>query len=368
MDSFVTPDLRCVADRLVGQDSTTDRVICKSLEWTADGTCLISTLSNGQIQTIVVPVELLDELQRPHRLEVYCSIVFSESVRAVAAFPRFNLQDSITTVVLSSAKDVPIRLNSALSGNKLASYPLVDPMTEQFISPHSLCFTGDGTRFMTGSDSLISVFDVSRPGQEPIVACPTGPKRRRADMLHPSKSMRGIISALDLERSSNVLAAGTFSRHVGLYDAAGQGECIGAFSVVGNEADQAIGGQGITQVLWSPCGRYLYVAERKSDGVMVYDIRKTGQLLSWLQGRQAATNQRLSIDVYCDNEDSYEVWAGGIDGSLRKWVNAHHYEGPIALEWHGSVHAGKCRLHTRLHICNNVQVTFQIQMYTVLVV
>lgn len=331
-------DVRCVAEYGVRQDPATPLTYCKSLEWTADGTCLISTLSNGQVSTIVVPVDLLDENQQPHLLEVYCSTVYSEPLRAVISYPGFNLQDPTTTLLLCSAKEVPIRLSSALTGEKLASYPLVDPMTEEFISPHSLCFASDGGHFITGSETLISLFDISRPGQEPVVACPTGPKRRSADTFHPSQSMRGIVSALDIDRSSNILAAGTFSRHVGLYGAGGRGECIGAFSVIGNEADKAIGGQGITQILWSPCGHYLYVAERKSNGVMIYDIRKTGQLLSWLEDRQAMTNQRLLIDVHRRSEENHEICAGGIDGSMRMWKDPHHHEGSVSPTWRRSVH------------------------------
>ena len=153
--------------------------------------------------------------------------------------------------------------------------------------------------------------------------------------------MRGIVSALDLEHSSNILAAGTFSRRIALYDAGGQGECIGAFTVADNEADGNVGGRGITQVVWSPCGRYLYIAERMSSGAMVYDIRKTGQLLSWLQGRQAFTNQRLGIDIYQGEQGNHELWAGGTDGCLRRWKAAHLFEGLVSSDLQLSVHDGE---------------------------
>ena len=336
-----------VADRLVRQSShggpdgaTRSQLFCKHLQWTADGTSLISTLSNNEIQTIVVPANLLDGIDEPHQLEVYCSIASPEPVKVVAGFPRFDLQDPSTTIFLSAARDLPVRLSSALTGAKLASYPLVNPMTEEYISPYALRFTSDGSHFAVGSESLISVFDLSRPGQEPPFSCPTGPKGRVTN-FNPSTSMRGIVSALDLEPSSNILAAGTFSRQVALYDAGGQGECLGAFTVAGNKADEAIGGRGITQVLWSQCGRYLHIAERMSSGVMVYDIRQTGQLLSWLHGREAITNQRLGIDSCGSERDGQEIWAGGTDGTIKRWKNAHHFEGPVSLDWECSAHAGR---------------------------
>lgn len=260
----------------------------------------------------------------------------------MATYPFFNLTDPSTALVLSSMRDHPIRLNSALTGHMGASYPLVNPMTEVYISPHSLIFNGQGDRFIAGSDSLISVFDVSRPGQEPVSSIPTGPKRRKSIDYSGAVNMRGIVSALALDASSGVLAAGTFSRHVGLYDALGQGDCLGVFSVKGTDADACIGGGGITQVSWSPCKRYLYITERKSDGVVLYDIRKTGQLLAWLEGRNARTNQRMSVDiVLSDDQGGHEVWAGGIDGLFRMWKNAYEYEGPVSPAFEYKGHDGK---------------------------
>lgn len=340
--------LKCVGthfvqknDRTASKESISACRNCRSIQWTADGTSLVSLLSNNDIQTIVVPADLLDGRVEPHQLRVYCSIPSSEPVRAIAIYPRFDLQDPATTLLLSAANDLPIRLSSAPTGDKLASYPLINPMTEEYISPNALCFSSDGSRFIAGSESLISVFDVLRSGQEPLLSCPTGPKRRAAGDFNASTHVRGIISALDLEHASNILAAGTFSRHVALYDAGGQGECIGAFTVAGNEADKVIGGQGVTQVVWSPCGRYLYIAERMSTGSMVYDIRKTGQLLSWLQNRQALTNQRLGIDVCQGEGGGQEVWAGGTDGILRRWKDAQLHEGSVQSNMEASIHSGE---------------------------
>jgi WD40 repeat protein len=153
--------------------------------------------------------------------------------------------------------------------------------------------------------------------------------------------MRGIVSAMSVDPHTRVLAAGTFGRQVGLYDAVGQGECVGVFSVTGTEADLSIGGSGITQVSWSPCGRYLYIAERKSDGVVLYDIRKTGQLLGWLTGRAAQTNQRLAIDVVpTDSDSGHEIWAGGMDGYVRMWKNPHEKEAAIPPTYDFKAHNG----------------------------
>lgn len=272
----------------------------------------------------------MDEREEPLDLSTYCKITSNDPVNALAGYPHFDLTDPQTTLVLSARRDLPIRLNSALTGQLGASYPLINPMTEAYICPNSLTFNPVGDRFIAGSESLISTFDLSRPGNGPISAIPTGPRRRNDSQHNPAINMRGLISTLTIEPSTHVLAAGTFNRSVGLYESMGDGECIGVFSIKGNSADTAIQGSGVTQVAWSPCGRYLYIAERKSDGVHLYDIRKTGQLLAWLEGRKAVTNQRMAFDVFpTDQEEGHEIWAGGTDGKVRLWRNPHQSQGPI---------------------------------------
>lgn len=143
--------------------------------------------------------------------------------------------------------------------------------------------------------------------------------------------MRGIVSCLSLQpqqssSNSSVLAAGTWTRWIGLYDAGGLGGTVANWSVASAADSTAkISGAGVSQTLWSPCGRYLVVVERKSRGVLIYDIRVTGRLVGWLAGRTAETNQRLGVDVFgiteADSEggNETEIWAGGVDGVVRVW-------------------------------------------------
>ena len=262
-------------------------------------------------------------------------------MNTLSCYPTFDLQDPSTALILSTASEHPIRLNSALTGQLVASYPLISPTTEAYIKPQSLLFTHDGSRFMAGSESLLSTFDLSRPGDGPFLSLKTGPKSSRASWSNPGTSLRGLISALDVDPQYNVLAAGTLSRQIGLYDAAGQGECVGVFSVKGTEADLSISGGGVTQVCWSKCGRYLYIVERKSNGVMIYDIRNTGQLLSWVTNRNAMTNQRMEIELAINPDTGYQdIWAGGIDGVMRTWEAPHLKEGSVQPTSLLKVHEG----------------------------
>ena len=292
---------------------------------------------------------MLEYRERELKLDSYSDIHFAEVVKALTTFPLFDLQDTTSSLLLCSIPDHPIRLHSALSSELIASYPFVNATTEAYIAPHSLLFTGDGRNIIAGSNNLVATFDVTRPGHGPSSLFATTPSRR-SGKLNGSIGLKGIVSALSIESASKVLAAGTFSRHVGLYDAAGQGESLGVFKVEGNEADGRIGGSGITQLTWSPCGRYLYIVERKSDGIMVYDIRKSGQLLSWAEGRMAETNQRLSVDLFSSSnaDGDLELWAGGVDGNIRVWENIHCREGGQQQNLDWRVHDGKkseCNCH-----------------------
>ncbi|OQE44422.1 hypothetical protein PENCOP_c002G08093 [Penicillium coprophilum] len=321
--------------------STTDLDYFKSAEWTPDGTTLLTDSADHSIRTWILPPDLLED--RPtHQLSPYSTLSSAEPTYATAIYPFYNLQDPSTTLFLSSVRDHPIRLSSALAPASVASYSLVNPMTEAFITPHSMIYpsTLGGTHFLTGSDSLICLFDVSRTGaQGPVSSMPTIPSKRK-QIVGGGIGMKGIVSALALNPSGDgILAAGTFTRHIGLYSSNGSGELLGTFSVARTSANREIGGRGVTQLVWSPCGRYLYVAERKSDGILVYDVRVTGQLLGHLRGRKACTNQRMKIDVVSSGPNgSHEIWAGGTDGFMRVWRNPEHCAGGKDPDWEFQVH------------------------------
>ena len=166
--------------------------------------------------------------------------------------------------------------------------------------------------------------------------------------------MKGIVSALGMS-CEGMLAAGTYSRWVGLYDGFGRGGDAGVFPVGADVEDEVGrgGGAGITQVVWSPCGRYLCVAERASDGVEVWDVRGTGKRLAWLRGRNAKTQQRLGVEVTTGGE----VWAGGSDGVVRVWEGLGLAEGVVHPSGWGFRAHGDAVSSTTLHASGSVLAT-----------
>jgi len=259
---------------------------------------------------------------------------------------------------LVSIRDHPIRLHHCPTNDLLGSYPLIHGPTESYLAPSSLLFYQNDYKFIVGSENLIATFDLNRSGEPPLTSHKTTASKRS------TSGLKGIVSALSMS-CDGVLAAGTFTRGVALYNNPGFHDAQ-VFSVGDNAnrqrpGDAAIGGAGITSMKWSPCGRYLYVAERQSDGIHVYDIRVHGKKLGVLAGRRARTNQRMAFDVasagaerhygeYEYDQDArgssptyapyifdppsssgrqeggghHHIIAGGTDGLVRVWENPHH--------------------------------------------
>lgn len=95
----------------------------RSVEWSPDGTCLITNSADNCIRTFIVPPDLLDQRDSPLRLEPYSLIKSTEPADAITCFPGYNLEDGQTTLILSAVNECPIRLNSAITGGLVASYP-----------------------------------------------------------------------------------------------------------------------------------------------------------------------------------------------------------------------------------------------------
>lgn len=233
---------------------------------------------------------------------------------------------------MTARTHLPIRLTNILDfAHTTCTYPWVNPTTEAFISPTSLAFNTSGTHFVAGADHAIAIFDLERNGEGPVEWHKTrksyeARKRYGVDRT----SLTGLVSALAIESGASVLAAATFDRQIALFDEEGSGAHIASFSLESDdERDLGIWGNGITQMKWSGDGRYLFVGERQSDALFVYDIRVTGKRLAWLKGRKAHTTQRLAFDLIDVPGEGADIWAGGCDGVVKIWKNVTSKEGAV---------------------------------------
>lgn len=303
-----------------------------------------------------------------------------------APAPYFDLLNPQTHHVLVACRDHPIQIFQALPTNHsvneppdnaphsssegappLYSYNLISPQTEAYLPVHSLVWPASSASFFVGSTNLIAQFDLQRIGEGPQQRIQTIPSKR-----HISKGngvgMRGTVSALSMQNDQNyvptgLLAAGTWTRWVGLYDFARGGERTATWSIAEAARSvvledpppgsglaptptrrhtsrrlaplEGIGGEGITQAAWSPDGRYLLLNERQSTGVLIYDVRVTNKVLGFLAGRDALTHQRLDLTVYPESGGmgGFEVWAGTRDGTVKVWQGVGHAEGCLWPSW-----------------------------------
>ncbi|KAH6676336.1 hypothetical protein B0J14DRAFT_352271 [Halenospora varia] len=315
----------------------------KSTQWTPDGTSLLTSSCDNTIRTFILPPDLLSPTSPLSTLAPYTTHLHPTSINCLTPYPAFDLSDPTTTLYLSTPTDLPIRLSNALSpvSVPISNYNLISPTTETYYTPSSLLWSpqSPGT-FLAGTDCLIALFDVSRNGEGPVTRMPTIPSKRHK-MKGGGVGMRGLVSALSLQPGvgeTSMLAAGTWTRWIGLYDASGVGGTVAQWSVA-EAADKhaGIGGMGVSQTMWSSCGRYLYVVERKSMGVLVYDVRGAGKMLCWLEGRSAETNQRLGVDCF-EAEGGMEIWAGGMDGVVGVWEGVGMTEGACERSWEWKAH------------------------------
>ncbi len=316
-----------------------------------DGTTILSSSYDHMLRSFVLPPDLLSpERDPPHILTPYSFQQSPEPVYATDFHPAYDLQEPSTCLVMASIRSLPIHLFSPFAPGILASYPLVSPTTEVYITPYSLLFSHENANhFFAGSNSRLSVFDINRNGEGPISTRHTTPSKRH----HTAAAgvMKGIVSTLAMS-SDGILAAGTFSRWVGLYDGYGRGDTVGAFAVAQQRwGEESTEGKGLTQVIWSQCGRYLCTVERESDGIGVLDIRGSRKWLAWLKGRNARTPQRLGVDVM-----GGEVWAGDIDGVVRVWEGLGMTEGVIDPKWEYQAH-GDVVSSTIMHQSGSVLAT-----------
>ncbi|KAI0428417.1 hypothetical protein F5Y09DRAFT_313107 [Xylaria sp. FL1042] len=354
----------------------------ESVQWTADGTALLTYSSINLVSGYIVPENLLSagtELT----LEPQAHIQLPEPSNVLSGAPYFSLAEPWTQQLLVSARDHPIQLfylapsspspTSTSSRSPISSYPFTKARSETFLTATSLLWPSPGTHFIAGSRSLLGRFDIQRTGEEPVSRIRTIPSER-----HLSKGggvgMRGTVSALggqpmDTGNGASLVAAGTWTRWVGLYDFAQAGECVATWGIAaavqgtatcgntdgdksGSQSEDfdGIGGDGITQTIWSPCGRYLIICERKSRGALIYDVRVTGKLLGHLTGRDALGNQRVACDVYpgMDESSGFELWSGSSTGMVKVWEGVGSLEGPHAPAWEWAAHqstVGSACLH-----------------------
>ncbi|RMZ68895.1 WD repeat-containing [Pyrenophora seminiperda CCB06] len=352
--------------------ASTRHISCiQEAQLSPDGSCIFTSDYGRNFSVYPISNDILSEAET-RTLDSYASFKSPDPIWAFAVNPLFNLQDPASTTVLLSRRDSYITLHNALhdattvfsdSDNQpssigpvnistpLASYKLVNSLTEAVTAPLSLSFSRDSNHFFAGARDKIAIFDIQER-DAPIHTISTIPAKRNK-LKGGGRGFKGHISALSLSpptisSTDGLIAAGSWTRYVGIYDSVSGAE-VTHFPLPGtnspslssekmphNETLSHIMGSGVSSLKWSPCGRYLYVAERSSDALLIYDVRNFSYSLAHCTGRKAVTTQKLGFDIWNAGQSPYdiegashEVWAGGTDGRIRVWRDPYVKEGAV---------------------------------------
>ncbi|KAH7095804.1 WD40-repeat-containing domain protein [Paraphoma chrysanthemicola] len=360
------------SDSIATALSSTPHISCiQESQLSPDGSCILT--SDYSRSLTVYPISsTVFQPPHPKPLAPYAKLSSPDPIWSFATNPQFNLSDPSSTHVLLSRRDRYITLHNAVwsSDNTidpnhtthspspldistpLASYKLISPLTEALTAPSSLTYTHDSTHFFAGIRNTIALFDIAHQSN-PIQRIPTIPSARNV-LKGGGVGYKGVITALSISLPSStyhhtgILAAGTRTRWIGLYDPTSS-ENISSFTLP-RDGDRGARGNGVSSLKWSPDGRYLYIAERRSDVLLIYDVRSFTTCLAFCTGRKADTNQKLGFDVWCagavggfadgasvggaghEKTVSHEIWAGGTDGCVRVWRDPWTKEGGVQAD------------------------------------
>jgi len=319
-----------------------------------DATCVFTTDYSRTFSVYPVSPSLW-ESQDPQPLKPFAQFHSPSPIWSFAVNPYFDCNNSETTTVLVATRDQHIGLHNALwdvtkstedggqkpvnISTKVASYKLVNQQTEALITPFSMTWFRDGNYFYAGHRDRIAIFDASY-SEAPIATISTIPSTRNK-LKGGGRGFKGDISALSLSPPSllaheGILAAGARSRNIGLYDPISAEEITHITLPSLKDHDdgtlQYPVGHGVSHLQWSPDGKYLYVSERTSPGILIFDVRKFSLALGYCAGRPASTKQCMAFDIWPNEsaiQGGHEVWAGGDDGAVRYWSNPHLQEGAV---------------------------------------
>ncbi|RWS31061.1 hypothetical protein B4U80_05124, partial [Leptotrombidium deliense] len=264
-----------------------------------DGSCILTNSEDHKLRLFNIPSELCTLPLSLQNINISISSVLtmaeSEIIYDYCWYPKMNSNDASTSLLLSTSKDNPIHVWDAYTGQIVSTFKCYNHLDE-LVAAHSLCFSSDGSRLYSGFDKCIRVFDSSRPGRDCDVRYTYGDKI----------GQKGIISCIaTTPQKPSLYAAGSYGKHVGIYDENSEEEiCV-------------LEGQngGITHLMFSVDGNMLYSGGRKDDEILCWDLRNYGDVMFAMQ-RSVTTNQRIYFDV---SPDGCFLVSGNDDGTATFW-------------------------------------------------
>ncbi|KAM9836816.1 telomerase Cajal body protein 1 [Aulostomus maculatus] len=268
----------------------------KGCKWAPDGSCILTNSADNVLRVYNLPPEIysynwdvLPEMSPVLRMAE------GDTIYDYCWYPKMNSLDPDTCYLASSSRDNPVHLWDAFYGEVRASFRPYNHLDE-LTAAHSLCFSPDGSQLYCGFDKTVRVFYTERPGRD----CEERPT------VVKKQGQSGIISCFGFSPCLSVYACGSYSRCAGLYSC--QDGTLLALLPTRHHG-------GLTHLLFSPDGNYLYTGGRKDPEVLCWDLREPGKVVFSLK-RNVATNQRIYFDL--DQSGRY-LLSGDTEGVVSVW-------------------------------------------------
>ncbi|KAF7660082.1 hypothetical protein LDENG_00288680 [Lucifuga dentata] len=268
----------------------------KGCKWAPDGSCILTNSADNVLRVYNLPPEiysynwdLLPEMSPVLRMAE------GDTIYDYCWYPKMNSLDPNSCFLASSSRDNPVHVWDAFYGDVRASFRPYNHLDE-LTAAHSLCFSPDGAQLYCGFDKTVRVFYTERPGRD----CEERPT------VVKKQGQSGIISCFGFSPCLSVYACGSYSRCAGLYSC--QDGTLLALLPTRHHG-------GLTHLLFSPDGNYLYTGGRKDPEILCWDLREPGKVVFSLK-RNVATNQRIYFDL--DQSGRY-LLSGDTEGVVSVW-------------------------------------------------
>ena len=292
----------------------------KGCAWAPGGGALLTASDDGRLR--VFPVAEGGEGEgfadpRAHGGEVWdgappaLEVAPGGAVNDYAWFPGASFLpprdgSPIRPCFFSTARGGPAQLWDAWSGDLRAAYRADCADLDELLPALSLAVSPDGAALALGfRRGELRLFDVGRPGRHATFRVP---RVRRGGGGTGTPALWGIMSSLCFcPTTPRLLAAGSYDGQAALYDPAAGDHAV--VLLYGGH-----GGAGVSQVLFSRDGNYLYTGARRERSIVCWDARQTARAVYALERPAEGTNQRITFDI---EPCGRRLATGGEDGRVR---------------------------------------------------
>ncbi|KAJ4976036.1 hypothetical protein NE237_001142 [Protea cynaroides] len=273
----------------------------KGIKWSPDGSCFLTSSDDKTFRVFNLPgdfdVNHVDACSLAADEDSFvASVVVSEgeSVYDYCWYPYMSASDPTTSVFASTARDHPIHLWDATSGQLRCTYRAYDAMDE-ITAAFSVAFNHAGNKLFAGYNNSLRVFDVHRPGRD---------FEQYSTLKGNKDGQSGIISTIAFcPTHTGLLATGSYSQTTAIYN---EDNMELLYILHGQEA-------GVTHVQFSKDGNYLYTGGRKDPYIYCWDVRNTAGIVYKLYRSSEYTNQRIYFDI---EPCGRHLGTGGQDGQV----------------------------------------------------